>query len=74
MFYNPLRLISPITIPIKIMLLKLFELKFEWDKNIDRDTSHLRIQYIKELKHVSSVSVNRHGLCCERSYVELHGF
>ena len=69
MFYDPLGLISPITLPIKIILQKLFELKFEWDTNIDADTSHLWKQYIRELKHVSSVSVNRHVLCCERSLV-----
>ena len=74
MFYDPLGLISPITLPIKIILQKLFELKFEWDTNIDADTSHLWKQYIRELKHVSSVSVNRHVLCCERSLVQLLGF
>ena len=41
MFYDPLGLISPITLPIKFILQKLFELKFEWDTNIDTDTSHL---------------------------------
>ena len=74
MFYDPLGLISPITLPIEIILQKLFELKFEWDTNIDADTSHLWKQYIRGLKHVSSVSVNRHVLCCERSLVQLRGF
>ena len=74
MFYDPLGLISPITLPIKFILQKLFELKFEWDTNIDTDTSHLWKQYIKGLKHVSSVSANRHMLCCKRSFVQLHGF
>ena len=74
MFYDPLGLISPITLPIKFILQKLFELKFEWDTNIDTDTSHLWKQHIKGLKHVGSVSVNRHVLCCKRSFVQLHGF
>ena len=34
MFYDPLGLISPITLPIKFILQKLFEFKFEWDTNI----------------------------------------
>ena len=71
---RPLRLISLITIPIKFILQKLFELKFEWDTNIDTDTSHLWKQYIKGLKHVSSVSVNRHVLCCKHSFVQFYGF
>ena len=74
MFYDPHGLISPITLPIKFILQKLFELKFEWDTNIDTDTSHLWKQHIKGLKHVGSVSVNRHVLCCKRSFVQLHGF
>ena len=73
MFYDPLGLILPITQPIKFILQKLFELKFGWGKYIDTDTSQLWKQYINVRKHVSSVSVNRHVLCCERSYVHLHG-
>ena len=52
----------------------LFELKFKWDKYIDKDASQLWKQYIKGLKHVSSVSVNRYVLCCEHSYLQLYGF
>ena len=74
MFYDPLGLISPITLPIKIILQKLFELKFEWDKYIDTDTNQLWKQHIKGLKHVSFVSVNRHVLCCKCSFVQLHDF
>ena len=74
MFYDPLGSVSPITLPIKFILQKIFKLKFEWDGNIDTDTSHLWKQYIKGLKHVSSVSVNRHVLCCKHSFVQLHGF
>ena len=36
MFYDPLGLILPIAQPIKFILQKLFELKFGWDKYIDR--------------------------------------
>ena len=43
-------------------------------KYIDVNTSHLRKQYIKGLKHVSSVSVNRQMLCCERIFVQLNDF
>ena len=74
MFYDPLGLISPITLPIKIILQKLFELKFEWDTNVDTDTIDLWKQYINGLTHVSSVSVNRYVLCWERSFVQIHGF
>ena len=63
MLKDPLGLISPITLPIKIILQKLFEIKFERDKYIDTNTSQLRKRYIKGLKHVSSVSVTRHMLC-----------
>ena len=73
-FYDPLGLISPITLPIKLILQKLFKLKSQWDTNIDADTCYLWKQYIKGLKHLSSVSVNHHVLCCERSFVQLYGF
>ena len=32
------------------------ELKFEWDTNIDKDTSHFWKEYIKGFKNVSSMS------------------
>ena len=54
MFYDSLGLISLIMLSIKIILQKLFELKFEWDTYIDKDTSQLRKKYIKVFKHVSS--------------------
>ena len=55
----------------QIILQKLLQLKFERDKYIDADTSQLWNQYTTGLKHVSSVSVSRHMLCCKHRYVQL---
>ena len=73
MFYDPLGLFSPITLPIKLILQKLFELKFEWDTNIDADIVIYGNNILKDL-NMSTVSVNRQVLCCERSFVQLDGF
>ena len=34
MFYDPLGLISPVTLPVETILQKLLKFKFEWDKKI----------------------------------------
>lgn len=39
-FYDSLGLISPISLPIKFILQKLFELKINWDNRIDVETNN----------------------------------
>lgn len=73
MFYDPPALISPITLSIKLILQKLFELKIDWDNRIDVETNELWNKYIKEFQNVNSFSVNRRVLCCDGNYVQLHG-
>lgn len=72
MFYDPPGLISPITLSIKLILQKLFELKIEWDNRIDVETNELWNKYIKGSQNVNSFSVNRQVLCCDGNYVQLH--
>ena len=73
MFYDPPGLISPISLLIKLILQKLFELKIDWDNRIDVETNELWNKYIKEFQNVNSFSVNRRVLCCDGNYVQLHG-
>ena len=74
MFYDPLGLISPITLPIKFILQKLFEFKFEWDTNILMSTLVIYGNNILKDLNMSALSVNRQMLCCERIFVQLDGF
>ena len=39
-FHDSLGLISPISLPIKFILQKLFELKINWDNRIDVETNN----------------------------------
>ena len=69
MFYDPLGLFSPITLPIKLILQKLFELKFEWDTNIDADIVIYGNNILKDL-NMSTVFVQLDGFCdsSEKAY------
>ena len=57
MFYDPLGLISPITLPIKLILQNLFELKFEWDTNIDATLGTYGNNILKDL-NMSALSLS----------------
>ena len=74
MFYDPLGLISPITLPIKCLLQDLCELKLEWDSDVNIEHLNIWQKYVKGLASVKNVSVSRQVLCCDSNYVQLHGF
>ena len=75
MFYDPLGLISPITLPIKLILQNLFELKFEWDTNIDATLGTYGNNILKDL-NMSALSLSNMAfvIVLRRRIVQLYIF
>ena len=75
MFFDPLGLISPITLQPKLMLQELCRNKLEWDEVInDRNNINKWTKFLHDLGQFRLINATRHVLCCEIRDVELHGF
>ena len=74
MFFDPLGLISPITLQSKLIFKQLCIEKLEWDVIIPKDILSKWMNLIDELR-LTNININRHLYITEKeSIVELHGF
>ena len=75
MFFDPLGLISPITLQPRIIFKELCGKKLEWDEVInDRNNTNKWTKFLHDLGQFRLINAPRHVLCCEVRDVELHGF
>ena len=75
MFFDPLGLISPITLQPKFIFQELCRNKLEWDEVInDRNNIKKWTKFFHDLGQFRLITAPRHVLCCEGRDVELHGF
>lgn len=72
--YDPLGLVSPITLRAKIIMQMLWKLKIEWDSSLPNHIQLLWNQYKQQLDDMPRIHIPRGVL--RNSYVrlELHGF
>ena len=77
-FYDPLGLIAPIIVVVKIMFQQLCKDSLQWDDELDQPFQHKRCNFISNLKQVQELSVDR---CYAKEFdrqtvpsLELHGF
>ena len=75
-FFDPLGLISPVTIQSKRVFQALCKEKLNWDSSIPQEIDHLWQAFICNLKSFPQVRVPRFGLPAsdDVSSVQLHGF
>ena len=75
-FYDPLGLVSPVTIKFKILFQRLCKDKLGWDDIMSEDTRLVWEDILGELESLRRVSVERF-VCCgasEGECVQAHGF
>ncbi|XP_049886269.1 uncharacterized protein LOC126380933 isoform X1 [Pectinophora gossypiella] len=72
--FDPLGLLSPCTVTLKILLQKLWQLKLGWDEVVPNDINKIWNKMITDLELLLSVSVPRHALCVAPTVCELHCF
>ena len=75
MFFDPLGLISPITLQSKLIFRELCRNKLEWDEVInDKNNIKKWTKFLRDLGQFRLINAPRHALCCEGRDVELHRF
>ncbi|XP_047504423.1 uncharacterized protein LOC125049318 [Pieris napi] len=72
--FDPLGLISPCTIALKILLQRLWLLKLDWDDPVPTEINNVWQQMIGSLNSLLTVNVPRFALCASPISTELHCF
>ena len=76
--YDPLGLISPVVLPMKLLLQKLCSEKSDWDSQLSPKPRQELQTWIEEMKTLRSIAVPRCYLSGineeDIKYIELHGF
>lgn len=72
--FDPLGILSPITIIPKIIVQRLWKLNIDWDQEIPKDIRDMWQQFEQTLHTVSNISVPRHVINHSNVRLELHGF
>lgn len=72
--YDPLGLLSPVTIKAKIMMQKLWETGLGWDDRLPNEMLSSWNQFIGNLSCLNNIKIPRHALLRNSFKIEIHGF
>lgn len=72
--FDPLGLLSPVTVTAKIIIQKLWRLKISWDESIPTDLHSIWSNYKSQLAQLNHFKIPRHALSINPISVQLHGF
>ncbi|XP_074032122.1 uncharacterized protein [Leptinotarsa decemlineata] len=72
--FDPLGLLSPVTITSKIIMQKLWLEKLDWDELLPTNLESFWSEFKAELSSLNHVQIARHVLCKNPKRVEMHGF
>ncbi|KAJ8929665.1 hypothetical protein NQ314_017628 [Rhamnusium bicolor] len=72
--FDPLGFLAPISLFIKLLIKKLWKLKFDWDQEAPKEMFHLWMKFQEELTLLNSLRIPRHLLIFENSTVDIVGF
>nr|CAI5857725.1 unnamed protein product [Callosobruchus analis] len=72
--FDPLGLVSPTIVVVKILLQSLWQANISWDNEIPNDVLLKWKQFKRELPLLNSIEIPRHVICKNPARIELHGF
>lgn len=72
--FDPLGLLAPVTVIVKIMLQKLWQLKLAWDESIPLDLRTRWVSLRDSLSAINNIKIPRHVLSVNPINVQLHAF
>lgn len=72
--FDPLGLLSPLTIKPKILIQKLWVQKIDWDEPAPYDICKSWYSFIENMKHLYTLRIPRHTLCRFPVQIEMHCF
>ena len=77
-FYDPLGIVQPIIVSLKVLFQEICKSKCSWDDVIPDDLRHKWTEMIKELQHIDTIRVKRPLTATDQTdpicEYELHGF
>ncbi|KAF2881317.1 hypothetical protein ILUMI_24857 [Ignelater luminosus] len=72
--FDPMGLVSPCIILIKILIQKLWSLNLTWDERVPADLEQIWLKFKDNLVSLNQLKVTRHVVCKNATIVEIHGF
>ena len=75
--FDPLGIISPVVVPMKVLFQELCVKNVEWDEELAGDNAKRCSEWVRDVKEVRSIDLDRCVYDCLREEVlscELHGF
>ena len=77
-FFDPIGLLSPVIVPLKVIFQKICQLKIDWDDILPPDISNEWLQIVKNIAKVKSIDIPRFVLrdvlLDNNTAIQLHGF
>lgn len=72
--FDPLGLLGPIVIRVKILIQKLWEQKINWDDSLPLELHNQWTDFHSQLLNVKPIKIPRHVLSKNTKTIEIHGF
>ncbi|XP_072377748.1 uncharacterized protein [Diabrotica undecimpunctata] len=72
--YDPLGLISPCIILVKILIQQLWLLDLDWDDELPRDLLNKWVTFKSKLSVLNKINIPRYIMCDKIVHMELHAF
>lgn len=72
--FDPLGLVGPITIRVKVLLQKLWQMKTDWDECVPKDVFLAWKEFESELVILNMISLPRQVITPNYHIIQLHGF
>lgn len=72
--FDPLGLLSPCVISIKILLQKLWLEKLAWDESVPTSIHTIWLKFKNEIPVLNNIKITRHAICKDANHIEMHCF
>ncbi|XP_050554512.1 uncharacterized protein LOC126911949 [Spodoptera frugiperda] len=72
--FDPLGLLSPVIIVVKVLLQQLWLQKIGWDDNVPDSTARVWNRFVISLQALNTIRIPRHVIGAHPKYIELHVF
>ncbi|XP_053956126.1 uncharacterized protein LOC128861768 [Anastrepha ludens] len=72
--FDPLGLLAPVIITAKIILQEIWLLKLNWDESVPQNLQTAWERFLKDITHLSTLSVPRYSGSTNHNSSQIHGF